>query len=512
MAGPATNSQQRKKQPKYGSIGPAAGPRGAAGPAPSAVAPPPPPPTAGSSGFLDALDLARKPQAATGTMSVDLLANNPNNPEWRTKPEGGEEWDGFVTTIREHGVLEPLVIVTRAAHLAVYPENESKLDRDAPDATHVIIMGHRRNQGAIEAGREEVPVHVNDDYARIDMLLMLIENKHRKGLRPIDEARMYAPYIRQGMPQRKIAEMTGVDQSYVSRRYALLKLTPEAFAASEAGRLGVEDLAHLASKLPYGDEPGSDGSPERLAAQNRALQLVEARGWTGKVAAKFVTAEQESIAKAAADGLEIVDPVKLYGAKAPDHRIYEEDSVAEAQAAGYLQAAVDQDSGELIYYTSTLPSVEVDEDDPARQQEVDREEGRRAQRARRSAVEKLVQSPPAKETLRDLLVEQYVTGTVRYLNESAVRLAHKWAKAAGVVDDDDAKDWPSALVSQDNPQRTRAVWALALAAAESRATSDRDWDGADSAYVRLLIERGEYKPTPWESRRLAVAEHSPDDQ
>lgn len=74
-------------------------------------------------------------------ISPDLLDDNPNNHFHRIE---GDKWDEFVGSIKEFGVITPLIV------------------RKAPSGRYEILAGHNRKYGAIEAGLKEVPCIVTD--------------------------------------------------------------------------------------------------------------------------------------------------------------------------------------------------------------------------------------------------------------------------------------------------------------------------------------------------------------
>ena len=101
-------------------------------------------------------------------MPLDRLIEDPNNP--RTEfPE--VEIDELADSIRQHGILQPLVVAPA-------------------DATgcHRIHHGAKRSRAARRAGLAEVPVVVRD--APTDGYAQVAENQKRHGLTPMDLARI----------------------------------------------------------------------------------------------------------------------------------------------------------------------------------------------------------------------------------------------------------------------------------------------------------------------------------
>jgi ParB family transcriptional regulator, chromosome partitioning protein len=98
----------------------------------------------------------------------------------------------FVASIRELGVLEPVI-----AHR-----------RD--DGTVHVLMGQRRTLGAVEAGRETIPVMIVATPQEADRIVtQVVENIQRTELTEADEADAYHQLSLIGMPAATIAKQTG---------------------------------------------------------------------------------------------------------------------------------------------------------------------------------------------------------------------------------------------------------------------------------------------------------------
>jgi len=87
-----------------------------------------------------------------------VLKPHPKNAELYNKTEG-ESWHAFLTSIKEKGVLEPIVVT---------------------DNTNRILSGHRRHRAALELGLVEVPVTFRHFTSEEDEWEALIEyNRYR---------------------------------------------------------------------------------------------------------------------------------------------------------------------------------------------------------------------------------------------------------------------------------------------------------------------------------------------
>jgi ParB family transcriptional regulator, chromosome partitioning protein len=163
---------------------------------------------------------------------LDRLTEDPYNP--RTEfPEA--EIDELAESIRQHGILQPLV---------VSPADAS--------GRHRIHHGAKRNRAARRAGLSEVPVVVRD--APADVYAQVAENQKRHGLTPLDLARLIRRQVDVGDSNATIATRMGIDQTTIAHHLALLDLPPELNVAMQAGRCTSPRTLYELSKL-HRDQP-----------------------------------------------------------------------------------------------------------------------------------------------------------------------------------------------------------------------------------------------------------------
>lgn len=121
-----------------------------------------------------------------------------------------EELDELAASIREVGVLQPIVV--RSIGTAVEPKYE-------------LIMGERRWRASQIADLEEVPaiIRQTDD---VDMLRdALLENLHRVQLNPIEEAAAYQQMMDDfNATQAELAEKIHKSRSHIANTLRLLRL------------------------------------------------------------------------------------------------------------------------------------------------------------------------------------------------------------------------------------------------------------------------------------------------
>jgi ParB family chromosome partitioning protein len=124
-------------------------------------------------------------------------------------------------SIREQGIVQPLIVRERGAHLE-------------------LIAGERRWRAAQLLGLAEVPVIVRQADDRSVLELALIENLQRENLNPVEEAQGYAQLTGQfQLTQEEVSVKVGKSRAVVANALRLLKLAPELQGYLREGRLTV---------------------------------------------------------------------------------------------------------------------------------------------------------------------------------------------------------------------------------------------------------------------------------
>jgi len=152
----------------------------------------------------------------------------------------------FVASIQEHGVLVPVV-----AHRT-------------EDGNVHVLMGQRRTLGALEAGRNRIPVHIVDNPEEADRLAtQVVENDHRSALTDADRAEAFHQMSLLGVSASVIARKMGAKKAVVD---TALKVKSNATAAQalEHG-LTLEQSAVIEE---FADAPEAAATLERLAMEN----------------------------------------------------------------------------------------------------------------------------------------------------------------------------------------------------------------------------------------------------
>jgi ParB family chromosome partitioning protein len=148
-----------------------------------------------------------------------------NCPIERLVPQKGQPRQHFddarleelAQSIREHGVLEPLIVRRAAGDVT----QTAGMDR------YEIIAGERRWRAAQRAGLHELLVVVKDVTPKDTFELAIIENIQREDLNPLELAEALDRLIRDhGYTQEVLASRIGKDRTTIANSLRLLKLPP----------------------------------------------------------------------------------------------------------------------------------------------------------------------------------------------------------------------------------------------------------------------------------------------
>lgn len=160
-------------------------------------------------------------------IEVEALQANPLQPRKLIAPESLEE---LTNSIREHGVLEPLVVAKTPAG-------------------YQIIAGERRWRAARNAGLKSVPAIIKETTPRGMLEMALVENVQREDLNPLERAQAFLRLMEEfGLTNKELAQRTSKSPSYISNSLILLKL-PDALKDGLLGQLITEGHARALASI-----------------------------------------------------------------------------------------------------------------------------------------------------------------------------------------------------------------------------------------------------------------------
>jgi ParB family chromosome partitioning protein len=160
-------------------------------------------------------------------IEIDMLQPNPLQPRGLITPDSINE---MVDSIREHGILEPLVVAKTPAG-------------------YQIIAGERRWRASKIAGLTKVPVHIKETTPQGMLEMAIIENVQRIDLNPLERAQAFKRLIDEfDLSTGEIAVKIGKSAPYVSNTLRLLTVPDvlkDALASGATSEGHVRALASL---------------------------------------------------------------------------------------------------------------------------------------------------------------------------------------------------------------------------------------------------------------------------
>lgn len=162
------------------------------------------------------VDQAVAQQSIPATMSsldrvlhipVHLIERNPHQPRAHFDHQDLEQ---LIASIKEHGVLQPLVVTI------------------LNDGRYQLIAGERRLRASTIAGLETVPAIVREADEQKKLELAIIENTIRQDLNPVEEAKAYMRLMDEfSLTQEQVAQKMGKSRPHVANIVRLLQLPEE---------------------------------------------------------------------------------------------------------------------------------------------------------------------------------------------------------------------------------------------------------------------------------------------
>ncbi len=214
---------------------------------------------------------------------------NPLNPRGALIPESLDE---LAASLREHGILTPLLAVPSAGEFV-----------------H-LVAGHRRRAAAEMIGMRELPVIVHRFTPLEQLEIMLVENLQRSDLTPLQEARAYRGLIAEGLTKSDIVRRLSVSYPRVQQHLELLTLDETVQRAFDTGKLPLALIKSLARLTDHAEQRRMS----MLALQRRlnAAELAECMGQQQSAEAKVTTAARQAKERRTSDRSSPVLPIEAH--------------------------------------------------------------------------------------------------------------------------------------------------------------------------------------------------------
>ena len=215
------------------------------------------------SGEGSADGLVAVPGARLANLAPDDIVPNPQQPRSEFREQ---ELNELVVSVREFGVLQPIVVRPRAGAAAGEPQYE-------------LIMGERRLRASKIAGLDTIPAVVKNTADDAMLRDALLENLHRAELNPLEEASAYQQLLADfGITQEQLAERIGRSRPQITNTIRLLRL-PEGIQRRVAA--GVLTAGHARAILSVGDATAMERLADKIVNEDLSVRAAEAAA--GKV-------------------------------------------------------------------------------------------------------------------------------------------------------------------------------------------------------------------------------------
>ncbi len=203
--------------------------------------------------------LVEVPGATYAELPLDQIIPNTRQPR---NVFDEEELEELAASIREVGVLQPVIVRPLAAPILGQPK-----------ARYELIMGERRWRASELAGIETVPAiirHTQDEDLLRDALL---ENLHRAELNPLEEAAAYQQLLEDFQcTQEELSRRIVRSRPQISNTLRLLKLPP---LVQRRVAAGVLSSGHARALLGLSDPGAMERLAQKIVSEGLSVRQVE---------------------------------------------------------------------------------------------------------------------------------------------------------------------------------------------------------------------------------------------
>ncbi len=180
------------------------------------------------------------------------------NPKQPRKKFSAEALDELATSLREHGLIQPLVV------------NEIQTPYGS---RYQLIAGERRWRAAQRAGMNTVPAILKGATPQQMLELALVENIQRAELNALEEAEAYQQLIHEfELTQEQVAKKVGKDRTTISNALRLLKM-PDALKDAVLNETIREGHARALAQIA--DAKKQTALLQKVIAENLAVRQTE---------------------------------------------------------------------------------------------------------------------------------------------------------------------------------------------------------------------------------------------
>ncbi len=162
----------------------------------------------GLAALISTNEMENTNSAYNPNFDINKIEANPYQPRMHIDPE---ELIDIADSIREHGVIQPLIIT-----------------KNKDSEKYFLIAGERRLRASQLAGLKTVPVVIQESSPQDMLELAIIENIQRKDLNPLEEAYAFKKMQDEfGIAQGDIARKVGLSRVAITNKIRLLLIPNE---------------------------------------------------------------------------------------------------------------------------------------------------------------------------------------------------------------------------------------------------------------------------------------------
>ena len=196
-------------------------------------------------------ELMNRDEAGQLWLDLGVIQPNPHQPR---KHFDEEQIADLADSIREHGVLQPLVV------------------REV-EGQYELIAGERRLRAAQAAGWQRVPVQLRKVTDQQMAELAIVENVQRKDLNALEKAASFQRYLDQyNCTQEDLAKRIHIDRSTIANLIRLLDLPEQVKEMVNSGDLS---QGHARALLPLGEEAEQIEFAQRISRERMSVRATE---------------------------------------------------------------------------------------------------------------------------------------------------------------------------------------------------------------------------------------------
>ena len=180
-----------------------------------------------------------------------------------------EKLDELAASIKEHGVIQPVVV------------------RPLPDGYYELIAGERRWRACKSLGYQSIPAVIKEYRDLEATAAALIENVQRENLNPLEEAAAYYQLMEDfDLTQEDVSSRVGKSRPFVANMVRLLGLPVEIKDMIVSGRISA---GHARALLAINDSKKQLAAAFKIARQQLSVRQAE------KIARGMIEEKEKSV-------------------------------------------------------------------------------------------------------------------------------------------------------------------------------------------------------------------------